>query len=340
MNILITSAGRRGYIIDYFKSVLGNKGKVHAGNSTPFSAAFAHADKSVITPLIYSDEYIPFLLDYCKQNNIEIILSLFDVDLMILAKNKDKFAGEGITVIVSDCNVIEKCNDKWETYKFCLNEKIDAPKTFIDLNTVKDEIDAETLQFPLIIKPRWGMGSLQIYRAETMLELDVLYEKCKRDINNTYLKYESINDVENCVLIQETILGQEYGIDIINDLQGHFCKAVAKKKYALRAGETDCAEIISDKRIDQFAENLGIKMAHIGNLDVDLFLSEGKIYLLEMNARIGGGFPFSYGAGVDLPKAIIKWVDGEALEDELEIKTYGKVMHKDIQLVDISKYIC
>ena len=339
MNILITSAGRRGYIIDYFKQALNGRGKVFAGNSTSFSTAFAHADEYVITPLIYSEEYIPFLIAYCKNNNITIVISLFDIDLMVLSKNKERFDREGITIVVSNCNVIEKCNDKWEMYKFCLKEKIDTPRTFINIGEAKKEISIGSLQFPLIIKPRWGMGSLQIYWVETMWELEVLYEKCKRDIAKTYLKYESKNDMDNCVLIQEVITGQEYGVDIINDLQGGFCKAVAKKKYALRAGETDCAEIVDDEKINQFAENLGIRMGHIGNLDVDLFYTGEKIYLLEMNARIGGGFPFSYMAGVNLPKAIIKWVNNEKLEDELEIKSYHKIMHKDIQLVDITEYV-
>ena len=61
MNILITSAGRRGYIIKYFKDALkGYGGKVYAGNSSHLSTAFEYADGSVITPLIYDKEYIFF----------------------------------------------------------------------------------------------------------------------------------------------------------------------------------------------------------------------------------------------------------------------------------------
>ena len=126
--------------------------------------------------------------------------------------------------------MIERCNDKWEMYKFCLKEGIGTPRTFINISEAQEEIGVRNLQFPLIVKPRWGMGSLQIYWVENMQELEVLYEKCKRDIAKTYLKYESKKDMENCVLIQEAIVGQEYGVDIINDLQGRFCKAIVKKK--------------------------------------------------------------------------------------------------------------
>ena len=33
MNILLTSAGRRTYMVEYFKEVLNGNGEVHASNS-------------------------------------------------------------------------------------------------------------------------------------------------------------------------------------------------------------------------------------------------------------------------------------------------------------------
>ncbi|MGN0028110.1 MAG: carbamoyl phosphate synthase-like protein, partial [Clostridium sp.] len=77
MNILITSVGRRSYLVNYFKEALGEKGEIHVANSSSVSPAFQYADKSVVTPLIYDDNYIPFLKKYCIENNIDAIISLF-----------------------------------------------------------------------------------------------------------------------------------------------------------------------------------------------------------------------------------------------------------------------
>ena len=53
---------------------------MHGANSQE-SPALAAADRKVITPLIYSREYIPFLLEYCKQEKIDLLLPLFDIDI-------------------------------------------------------------------------------------------------------------------------------------------------------------------------------------------------------------------------------------------------------------------
>ena len=338
MNILITSAGRRGYIVEYFKKVVGKEGKVYVGNSVELSPAFAYADDYIVTPLIYSDKYIPFLLDFCKKHEIKILLSLFDIDLLKLAENKVEFEKIGTKVIVSDSEVIKICNDKWKTYELCKKNNILTPKSYINIDDAKRALYNKEVEFPFIIKPRWGMGSIQVYSAENEEELQVLYEKCKKDLLNTYLKYESKGELDKSVIIQEKIDGQEYGVDIINDLKGNLCNIVIKKKFSLRAGETDCSQVVFNKEIEILSKKISGILNHIANLDVDLFLSENKLYLLEMNARIGGGYPFSYLAGVDLPKAIVKWCNDEQITNELEIKKYGEIIHKDIRFVNLTKY--
>ena len=168
LNILLTSVGRRSYLVKYFKNELNGIGKVFVSNSSDLSPAFQVADDYVVTPLIYDDNYIPFLLNYCKINNITVIISLFDIDLPILSKNKKLFEENGINVIVSDYEVIEKCNDKYLTYKFLVNNGLNAPKTYTDINQARNDLRNKKLDFPLFVKPRWGMGSISVYSADNM----------------------------------------------------------------------------------------------------------------------------------------------------------------------------
>lgn len=334
-NVLFTSVGRRSYLVNYFKTALGGRGEIHVANSSDVSPAFRVADYSVVTPLIYDKEYIPFLLEYCKKHKIDAIISLFDIDLPVLARNKDKFKEIGVKVIVSDISVVNICNDKWKTYQFLNENKINTPKTFINLQNALKELEEKLIEYPVIVKPRWGMGSIAIFEAQNEEELKVFYKKTKYDIQRSYLKYESVTDIESSVLIQQKIDGQEYGLDIINDLEGNYRNTICKKKYAMRSGETDCAITVDCQNLIELGRKLSLLLNHICNLDCDVFLIDNRPFVLEMNARFGGGYPFSHIAGANLPQAIIDWLEERETDEENFKVKLGIKAQKDIQIVAI-----
>jgi len=336
MNILLTSVGRRSYMVHYFKEALEGNGIVHAANSVE-TYAMKIADKSVLTPLIYDNDYIEFLLEYCFKNNISVIIPLFDIDLLVLAKNKNKFVENNIIVIVSDIDFVKICNDKWLTYTFLTKNGFKAPLSFLSINEALQAIERRKINFPLITKPRWGMGSIGIFQADNKEELGILYNKTLKTINESYLKYESQQSPEESVIIQEKLVGVEYGIDIFNNLNGEILACVPKKKLEMRAGETFSAEIIEDKKLLKIGEKLSQLTKHIGNLDVDFVLMKNKFYILEMNCRFGGQYPFSHLAGVNFPKAIIKMLKGEKFDQTILHAKTGIIGIKDLVPVIFEK---
>ncbi len=336
MNVLLTSVGRRAYMVKYFKDALQGNGEVHVCNSDDKTVAFHYADKAVISPLIYDENYIPFLLSYCKENKIDILLSLFDIDLPILSKNKDKFAQIGTRVIVSDLEIVEICNDKWKTYEFLKENGFNVPKTYLTLEDTINAIDRGEINYPIIVKPRFGCGSIAMSIAEDEMALLYYFRRNTRTINKSYLKYESQN-VDDKIIYQEYLDGQEYGADIINDLSGKLQSVIVKKKIAMRAGETDIAQIIDSPEITKELSRLGNLTGHIANMDVDVFLVDGKPYVLEMNARFGGGYPFSHMAGCDLPKAIVAWCLNQNIDKKLLESQIGIVGYKELIITETIK---
>lgn len=335
VKILLTSAGRRGYLVKYFKDALGGNGEVHVANSSKLCPAFIYADYTVITPLIYDKKYIIFLKEYCLEKKINAIISLFDIDLLVLAEHKQEFANIGVTIVVSSMEVIETCNDKWNTYTFLKKAGFNTPKTYLNLDDALRNIEQKKIQYPLILKPRWGMGSIAIYTADNEEELKIFFEKINNQVKESYLEYESIRTPQNNALIQEQLSGQEYGIDVINDLSGNYQATIVKKKYAMRAGETDCAMTVQEAELERCGENLSRALGHIGNLDVDIFYDGSKPFVLEMNARFGGGYPFSHIAGADLPRAIVAWLNNKECKKEwLEVE-FSVIAHKDIKIAQL-----
>lgn len=333
MNVLLTSVGRRAYMVKYFKEVLGNHGKVFVCNSDDKSIAFKYADEKVISPLIYDENYIPFLLNYCKENMIDIIISLFDIDLLMLSKHKNEFEKLGTKVIVSDPQIVEVCNDKWKTYHFLKDNGINTPKSYLDINEVIDKISIGELNYPIIVKPRYGCGSISVAIAYDEEDLRYLTKKVNQDIKSSYLKYESAMTEEN-VLYQELLHGQEYGADIINNFFGETENVIIRKKIAMRSGETDIAQLVDEPFIKETLLKLGKCTRHIANMDCDVFLVDGIPYILEMNARFGGGYPFSHMGGCNLPKAIVDWVNGNTVDKNVISAKTGITGYKEIYIVE------
>ena len=334
MNVILTSVGRRAYMVKYFKEVLGDSGKVYVCNSDDKSIAFKYADEKVISPLIYDENYIPFLLDYCKRNSINILISLFDIDLLMLARHKNQFKEIGTKVIVSDPQIVEICNDKWKTYQFLINNGFHAPASFLNVNEVIEKIADGELSYPIVVKPRFGCGSISVAIAYDEEDLVYLTKKANKEITTSYLKYESAVTEEK-VIYQECLKGQEYGADIINDLNGVTQNVIVRKKIAMRSGETDIAELVDEPAIKDTLFKLGSVTKHIANMDCDVFLVDGKPFVLEMNARFGGGYPFSHMGGCNLPQAIVSWAEGKEVSKEMISAKTGITGFKEIYITEI-----
>jgi len=64
------------------------------------------------------------------------------------------------------------------------------------------------------------------------------------------------------------------------------------------------------------AHNIGSILGHVGNLDCDVIVEESTPYILEMNPRFGGGYPFLHVAGANIPAALLAWASGERAQEE------------------------
>ena len=318
MNILLTSAGRRTYLVEYFKAAAGACGRVYAANSQ-MSPALRAADAYFITPIIYSDEYIPFLLDVCAEHSIDMLVSLFDIDMPVLSAHRKDFEAVGTRLAMSDADFYRICSDKYGMCRSLTEHGIDTPQTFLSVEAAAEAAASGKCSYPFIIKPRFGMGSIGVYRAYDETELTGAYSMCRREVINSYLRYESAAvDTDNAVLIQTCEIGQEYGMDVICDLDGNYVNTVIRKKYAMRSGETDEAVILGadDEGYDALTE-LGERFAGIyrprGLTDMDVIMDSNaqKAYVIDINGRFGGGYPFSHAAGADVPKAYVLWAQGK-----------------------------
>ena len=321
MNILFCTVGRRGYIVDYFKEHLSEDSQM-VGTSdrddrdSEFTSGFFHCDKSYIVPSITKErQYIDALLQLCKAEKIDMLLSFYDYDTYILSKYLTEFEAIGVQPVISSHQVNTICFDKVETYKFLKEQGFHTPWTM-----TSDEVNqVEIPSYPVIVKPRFGFGSNAISFAKNRSEVDF------------FLNYYNNEDM----IVQEFIEGAEYSFDILNDFHGETITTVVKRKMKMRSGETDQGYAIKNNQLAECGMKLGNKLKHTGPLDVDFFIKDNQPYILELNPRFGGGYPITHLAGIDFPKLLINLVNGTLNPSQYrEYRDYseGIVMVKDMKI--------
>ena len=334
MNILFTCAGRRTYLLKYFKENMSEGDKIVATDMQLSAPALTAADIKVQVPAVYDPSYIDVTLDICKKYNINALLCLNDLELPILAENKARFETIGVTVIVSDPKVIDIAFDKYKTAQWVESIGLNAPKTYVTLASAKEALANGEIAFPLFMKPRWGSGSIGLETIDDLEELDIYYHLLMKKIKKTILATASVGD--EYIMIQEKLTGKEFGLDVMNDLKGNNVGVSVKQKLAMRAGETDKAITVDIPEVYEMGKKIGQNLHHIGNLDVDIMQrSNGDYCVLELNPRFGGGYPFSYEAGANMPKAILKWLKGEKIDESILRPQISKMFSKNDYLVEI-----
>lgn len=334
MNILFTCAGRRTYLLKYFKENMSEGDKVLATDMQLSAPALQVADAKFQVPAVYDPGYVNITLNICKENRVDALISLNDLELPILAEYRAEFNAIGTKVIVSAPEVIDIAFDKYKTARWVESIGLAAPKTYIRLADCKKALAAGEISFPLFMKPRWGSGSIGLESIADMEELEIYYHLLMKKIKKTILATASVGD--EYIMIQEKLTGNEYGLDIMNDLDGHHVAVSVKQKLAMRAGETDKAITCDLPELREIGRKIGQNLRHIGNLDVDIMQrSDGTYCVLELNPRFGGGYPFSYEAGVNMPKAIIQWLKGEKVDPNILKPKYGLMFAKNDYLMRI-----
>ena len=231
-----------------------------------------------------------------------------DLDLKTLAKNKEKFSAAGCTILVSDYEVVDICQDKRKTFKFLVKNRFDTPQTCTPGQALSKKI-----KYPCFLKPWDGYASRGTATAKNRSEL-LFYSK----------------RVPNCI-VQEFIKGQEFTCDVFVGFDGEVKCVVPRKRIETRAGEVSKSETSKNSMVmRRTAELIGKLGAGPGVITVQMILTKDKqLKFIEINPRFGGGAPLSIRAGADFPKWILQQMAGKKLkikfdgfEDKLRMLRY------------------
>ena len=295
MNFLILAAGTRNKIVQYFKKTFAGVGTVVAADASKLGPAIYDADRYYIVPPITEPGYIELILDICRKEKIDGVLSLIDPELSLLAAHKEEFEAVGTTVIGSSYELCEMSLDKYAMYQWLTEHNYRCARSWMDKTCFYKAVNKGELGYPVFVKPAKGSASISISKAYDRETVDLLFAH------------------EDGLMIQEFLDGQEIGADVYIDMiSGEVVSIFTKKKIKMRAGETDKAVSFKDEKLFALIERFVKDAGYRGQIDIDIFNVNGEYYISEVNPRFGGGYPHAYESGCDHMKLILNNLCGKA----------------------------
>lgn len=282
MNILILSAGTRDKIVQYFRRSFQGRGKVIATDMSELAPALYDADSYYIVPRMTAPDYLETILDICRKEQIDGVLSLIDPELSFLAEHEADFAALGVRVIGSPYELCEMALDKFQMYGWLKDHDYNCARSYMDRAEFYSDIEAGAISYPVFVKPARGSASISISKVYDRETVDLLFAH------------------EDGLMIQEYLDGQEIGADVYIDLiSGEVVSIFTKKKIRMRAGETDKSVSFKDEKLFALIEKFVRESGYRGQIDIDIFDINGTYYISEVNPRFGGGYPHAYECGCD-----------------------------------------
>lgn len=290
MNILLTSAGRRVTLLNAAKETLKTfspSSSVHAIDLNPsMSAACQIADSASIAPHVTDPSYSNFLLEYCIKNQICLVIPTIDTELSILAQLKKPFSQYNITLAISDKTICDIFYLKRSTHDFFKAHGFNTP-------TIVSP-DAEST-FPLFAKLDNSSCSIGAQKVN-----DIAEAKHLLSLGQDYV-------------FQELIGGDEYTVDFYITRTGEPAMIIPRRRLEVRAGEVSKSITCKDHNIIQTVKNLCKNLkGSWGPMTLQLFKTgNNQLSLIEINPRVGGGYPLSYHAGMNIFDLLIREMRGE-----------------------------
>lgn len=297
MNILICSAGRRVSLVRYFKQALQSLckgGQVFTTDLEPgLAPACVASDEGFKIGRFSESTYVSDLLELCLSNNVKLVIPTIDTELILLAENSELFATNGVTVLVSDLDLVRSCTDKRLTAKLFSDYGVANPR----------KIDPNDPCFPAFVKPVEGSSSKDLHLLHS-----------KKDIKNALLDEGRYVWMEYC----DPLDYHEVTIDLYYDKGSSLKCVVPRRRLEVRAGEVSKGVATKDEQMIQFVtDKLTTLKGARGCITLQVFAHREapNYYGIEINPRFGGGYPLSYLAGANFPEWIIReYMLGENIE--------------------------
>lgn len=244
-------------------------------------------------PHVNDPDYAEQLEKYCLNAGVRLVIPTIDTELPVLAKLKANFATFGCTIAVSDLPLIEHCADKRLTGVLFESLGFKMPR----------RMEIHALSYPLIIKPYDGSLSAGISVLRNPNELTQSHLDNPRNMFCQYLEHTDHD---------------EFTCDAYFDRLNHIRAVVPRLRVEVRGGEVSKGQTVHNEIVPFLMQRLTHLPGAIGCLTIQIMRHRrtGELYLIEVNARFGGGYPLTAHAGANFHQWLMEeYILGRPIDD-------------------------
>ena len=292
--VVFTSVGRRRELVDIFRSGIRSVGlepNLVGIDHSPLAPALHGCDEIRLAPRVEDPGYADFLLKVMTETQANLLVPLIDTELALQAGILEELERAGAVALISEKNAIAITADKYLTWKFFDEAGVPTP------NTKLPGQDVDEVGLPLIVKPRQGSSSQDVYVCTTAADRD-----------------HRLATVGNPIA-QQLARGVELTIDALCDLDSKLINAVVRERLRTRGGESTIGVTVDAPDVLEWIERIAAHLRPRGPFTVQCFRDDDDSLLFtEINCRFGGGYPLADAAGADYPALVTRMCRGEVIE--------------------------
>ncbi len=213
------------------------------------------------------------LLDACIRRGIRAVLPTRDGELLFWAQARERFAAAGVHVFISPPDSIARCVDKLAFAR--AGAALNLP--VIPAAEQPDEAGGG----PYAVKERYGAGALGI-------GLDL----------NRSAALAHARSLDKPVF-QPFIAGPEISIDTWMDRDGAPRGVILRRRDLVIGGEAQITTTFRDPALEAETARIFSALELRGPAVMQAILADGRLHVIECNARFGGASTTAIAAGLD-----------------------------------------